>query len=219
MEKIETTEIRIEDIYSQCLSDSFNKKSTEKRGPIGYVEIWEVDEKGNKILKSKPNLVVYVGREWIGSKIVNIENPYLTTEIAEYISWLGVGDGGCTNADPLDPIPPTNNDTGLTNEVPISATDATCADFHDGFYWKHPFDSITFEQDTENDNAWLVLKITTTLGSTDSNGFNINEVGMFTSLSNHPGFGGPFHLYARVTFPTLVKSSTRQFIFVWYIYV
>jgi len=220
MEKVETTTIHIEDKISSCFADSIGiKGKSEKRGPEGWVEIYEVDEKGNKKLHAKSNLVLYCGREWIGSKIFNLENPYLSTEIAEYISWFGVGDGGCTDADPLDPIPPTNNDIALAHEVSISATDATCADFHDGFYWKHPFDSIVYEQDVENDNAWLIVKVITTIGPADSNGQNINECALFTSLSSSAGYGGPFHIYSRVTFPTLVKSSTRQLIFVWFIYV
>jgi hypothetical protein len=62
------------------------------------------------------------------------------------------------------------------------------------------------------------MNVLTTLSATDANGFNLNEAGLFTSTSTVGGFGGPFNLYARVTFPTIMKTSARQLLFIWYVY-
>jgi hypothetical protein len=103
----------------------------------------------------------------------------------------------------------------------INATDITYADYRvspDAGYYKHPFDSLTFEQDADNYNYWLIIRVATTLGTDDGNGFNINEAGLFTATSSAGGHAGNFNLYARVTFPTIVKTSARQLLFVWYVY-
>ena len=67
--------------------------------------------------------------------------------------------------------------------------------------------------------GWLVLKITTTAGIDDANDERLSEAGLFTAESNAGGYSGTFTLFARVTFPTIIKDSTRRLIFVWYLYV
>jgi hypothetical protein len=100
----------------------------------------------------------------------------------------------------------------------INAADSECADYRlvpDIGYYKHPFNPIIeFEQDGDNYNYWLIAKISTTLSADDANGFNISEAGLYTASSNV----GPFNLYARVTFPSIVKTSARQLLFLWYVY-
>ncbi len=77
---------------------------------------------------------------------------------------------------------------------------------------------MTFTQDSDNNNHWLLISAGISVASDDANGFNISEAGLFTGSSNAGGFAGPFHLYARITFPTIVKSSSRQLDFVWFLY-
>lgn len=210
--------IKIEDRYGeQCLQDSTVFRRINRK-PLGYVEIYEKDENSEKLV-GKSNLVVYVGREMLMSKAFNIENPNISpTTKDEFICWFGLGDGGCPVGDPLDPIPPTNEDTDLNNPVGISATDSTCADYHDGFYYKHPLDSVEYEQDPENYNAWIITKVTVTISALDANDENLNECGLYTAESNSGGYSGNFSLFAKVTFPTIVKTSARQLVFVWYLY-
>ena len=92
--------------------------------------------------------------------------------------------------------------------------------------YKHPFNAISFEQDPLNDNNWIIIKISVVIGINDANGRPcqitgqpINEAGLYTSASDIGGYGGPFALFARVTFPTLLKDSTRRLQFVWYLFV
>jgi len=219
MKDIETTTVKIEDKYGDCcLGDSCNYNHPVNRKPEGRVEIYEENEDGTKNLVQKSNLVVYPGRELIVEKIINQEITGIASDKDEYLSWFGLGSGGVDIADPFDPLPPTNSDDDLTTEIPMSATDTDCADFHDGEYYKAPFDTIETETDPDNDNRLLIHKITTIITSDYANGYNLSEAGLFSSLSNVGGYLGNFTLFARVTFSTIVKTVTRRLIFIWYLY-
>lgn len=217
---VKTTNINIIDLYGdECLRDSPNKNSNIKRSPKGFVKIYDVDEKGNKTeLVAKSNLVVYLGREWLCSRAFNLRNSSIDALQNHYLCWFGIGDGGTAESTPLTPISPTNNDLGLDYEVMINATDTSCGDYRvspvEGYY-KHPFDSVTFEQDENNSNAYIICKVTTTIGSDDANGYNLNEAGLFIGDTT----SSIYTMYAKITFPTLVKSVGRILIFDWYIYM
>lgn len=212
---VENITIISKDSYGQCFQDSFfNKSMNHKERPAGYVEIYDED----KQLIGKSNLVVYSGREVVASRMLNIQNPYITPTPDEFICWFGIGSGGCPVGDPLNPISPSNTDIDLTSPVGINASDATCADFHDGYYYKHPLEAVNYEQDAENDNAYLIAKITITLSIYDANGNNLSEAGLYTAASDAGGYSGNFTLYARITFPTIVKTSSRQLTFIWYLF-
>lgn len=222
MEKEKDLTVKITDSYGNCLSDSSTiPRKRDMERPKGFVEIYETN-KEEKQLIGKSNLVVYQGREWLLSRAFNEVNSNIVAQPTEWINWFGVGDGGCPIGDPLNPTSPTNLDSDLDNPIMINATDSTCADYRlvpDVGYYKHPFNTgLNFEQDGDNDNYWLIGKISTTLGADDANGFNLNEAGLYTASSSGGGYSGLFNLYARVTFPTIVKTSARQLLFVWYIY-
>ena len=215
-----TTEIKINDRYGEmCLQDSVAGSSmVGDRKPKGYVEIFDVKPNGDKQLVGKHNLVVYQGREWIAERVFNLDNVSVNTAPAQFINWFGIGSGGTPVGDPLNPITPVSTDSMLTTEVPFNDTDATYADLRESDYYKHPFDAVEFEQDSNNDDSWLIVKVTTTVSTLDSNGYNLNEAGLFVSTSEAGGFAGPFNLFSKVTFPTIVKDSTRQLMFMWYLY-
>jgi len=235
MENVKTTEIHVTETYGDnCFDDSFQcGKGNNDRRPSGKVEIYEVGEDGKKRLVRKNNLVVYNGRETLAQMLAGQNNLNVSgSNQHHFLSWFGLGDGGALPADPFDPVPPANENTDLQSRVMINASDASSADYHysteSGYsktgWYKKPFDSIIFERDDLNDNKWLVLKITTTIGISDANDERLSEAGLFTAESNEGGWGGPgdpkdFALFARVTFPTLIKDSTRRLIFVWYLYV
>ena len=225
---IETIEIVAKDIYGdECLKDSFGGPSRSKKGnPQGYVEIYEVDDSGNKQLVGRHNLVLYIGREWLAQRIVNFNNANVTSTKDEFISWFGLGDGGVIPGDPLNPAPPTLTDTDLASQVMISATDSSAADYHvidathpEEGYYKIPFDSIEFEQDSLNDDKSLVIKVVTTVGASYANGKQLSEAGLFTAESSLGGYTGQFTIFSRVTFPSIVKTSDRRLIFSWFLYV
>lgn len=219
----DTTKVVIKEQYGEsCLSDKVNMNDLgigKNRKPKGFVEIYEVDETGNEKLLGKENLVVYLGREWLISRAFNITNVSIAPIPSEYICWFGLGDGGCYGYDPLDPIPPTNLDTDLNHRVPLSLTEITFADFVAGEgYYKMPMDSVSYEQDPENDNRYLLARVVTTVGHTVANGYTLSEAGLYTASSNSGGYAGPFNLYAKTTFSSIVKSATRILIFVWYVF-
>jgi hypothetical protein len=226
--KIETIEVVAKDFYGDnCLNDSISTKTRIKGAkPEGYVEIYEVDDSGNKKLVGKSNLVLYVGREWIAQRIVDIANVGVPSSKDEYITWFGLGDGGVILGDPLNPTPPTLGDTALSSQIMITTVAGTVADYNtadathpETGYYKMPFDSVAFEQDILNDDKWLVIKIITTVGITYANEKEISEAGLFTAESSVGGYSGQFTLFSRVTFPSIVKTSDRRLIFSWFLYV
>jgi len=216
--------VKIHEKYSECLNDQSNNNCQclkKRKKPDGFVEIFEIENGGKKQLLGKHNLVLYQGREWITSRAFGTQNLHITPTQNEFISWFGAGIGGCPIGDPLNPTSPTNIDIELANPVMLNATDITFGDYRtipETGYYKMLFDSIEFEQDPDNYNAWLIVKIAATLSISEANGKNLNEAGLYTAESNNESYNGPFHLYARITFPTIVKTSERQLIFVWYIY-
>lgn len=233
--KVKTTEIIIEEDYgNQCLTDSVMKDGGGVRRPKGYVEVYDILEDGTKKLIGRHNLVLYLGREWIAQRIVNMDNPALETDDETngvsrrdaFINWFGLGDGGVLPADPLDPVPPELTDRDLYSRVMINATDSSAADYHvvsgdypETGYYKTRFDSVDFQQDAMNDDNWLVINIRTVIGVEDANGNQLSEAGLFTSSSTSGGWSGPFYLFARVTFPSIIKTSDRRLIFSWFLYV
>jgi len=227
MEKTKVTKVEVRDHYGDnCLVDNVSGNKPKSRKPEGEVFIFEVTNDGNKKLVHKSNLVVYLGREMLAQRLVNQNNASATPTKDEYLSWLGVGDGGVRPADPLDPVPPINSDTDLSSNVMISDSTATYGDYHvaggsypnSGFY-KKQFESIEFERDVLNDDNWLVIKIETIIGSEDANGEQLSEAGLFSAESNSSGYNGQFSLFARVTFPSIIKTADRRLIIDWYLYV
>ena len=214
--------IQIKDKYGDCLSDSSmgTKSKKDKERPKGFVEIFEVDELAKKLI-AKSNLVVLQGREGLLSSAFRTANPNITPIGDEFICWFGLGDGGCPIGDPLNPTAPTVMDTDLVSPIMINASDSTCGDWRvtpvEGYY-KHPFDSVGFEQDPDNYNTWLIGIVSTTISNDDANGYNLNEAGLYSASQSSGSYSGNFYLYARVTFPTIVKTNARQLLFVWYVY-
>jgi len=215
----ETIVVNIDENYGDsCIKDAVNSMNSKARKPEGYVEIYSIDKNGTKQKVGKSNLVLYMGREWIASRLCNINNSNIIQEEDEFISWFGLGNGGTPIGDPLNPNTPTNILTGLSNEIPLHSTDSSCADLRSGEYYKHPLDSIDFQQDALNDNKYLILKVTTTISIDHANGYNLSEAGLFTSNSTTGGHTGPFNIFSIVTFPSIVKDDTRQLVFYWYLY-
>jgi hypothetical protein len=225
MEENKTIEIQIHDGLN--FSDSRNgngkkrRPSPPEKRPAGLVEVYEKNkETDEKQLVRKSNLVVYKGREWIAQRLFNKNNSLLAwpdTSAAqnEYIGWVGVGEGGATN--PLSPDSPTNRDDDLLEEYEIIESPATgYADLRDGSYYKKVIDpsNVTFEVDDSNESRYLTVKVQFNMEADDANSGDLSEAGLFTAIDDD----GPFHLFARVTFPTITKSEGRDLLFVWYIY-
>ena len=238
MEKdIKTTVVEINDQYGNlCLGDSIKGEcSIGERRPQGIVEIYDVDKDGKKQLIRKSNLVVYRGRESLAQFLVNQANTLLPVNqqaLSHHLYWFGLGDGGALPADPFVPVPPANENDDLESRVMILASSSLAADYHTAGgvcpgpscypktgYYKIPFDRITFEADPYNDNRYFVLKIETTVDVASANTEELSEAGLFTATLGTPGHSGTFLLFARVTFPTILKDENRRLLFIWYLYV
>jgi len=233
------TIIKVNEKYGDnCLTDRVGapKIGNKPRKPEGFVEIYESVNGGEKKLLGKHNLVVYQGREWIAQRVVDTRNAAVTPTQNEFICWFGVGSGGTLVASPLNPLTTASTDAELTNPVPIHVNDDDVSivytnrqDGIPGDYYKKEFDNITFNQDSDNDNKWLITKITMIIDNDDCNDTDVvglytnnhlNEAGLYTCNTSQGGSAqvGPWNIYARVTFPTIVKDTNRQLTIIWYLY-
>jgi len=231
---IKNFEVIASEFYGDnCLGDSQGPNGqTSERRPKGWVEVYEEDPKtGKRKLISKSNLIVYRGREMVAQRIFDLENTSAQTldstfpKKDEFLYWMGFGSGGVKPADPLIPTPPTLTDVELNSLVMVSASDSSAADYHvaggiypETGYYKYPFDSVEFERDYNNEDKWLIGKITMTLGTALANGSQISEAGLYSAASRSGGYNGQFTLFARVTFPTIIKTVDRRIVFIWYIF-
>lgn len=223
--KEEITIIEAKDFYRDCISDGVDKpRRNVNSRPGGYVEIFEVDENGHKQLVSKQNLVVYLGREWLISRAFNLDNTSILPTANQFVGWFGIGDGGCYSYDPLDPIPPTNLDSDLNNKIPFNDNDATYGEHLDSTsvldvgYYKKKIDTIEYLQDLDNNDKFLIARTTNIIGINDGNGRTVSEAALYVAESLADGLDGPFYMYSKITFPTLVKSSTRHIVLIWYLF-
>jgi len=202
--------------------DSFNSELVENReAPIkGHVQIYEIVNKEKKLLYEKDNLVVYLGREYVASRIFNKINVNITPQPTEFIGWLGLGSGGTTLVDPFDPAPPSSTNIDLVTPIPFNTIDgySHLGDLTGGSYYKHRLYDVIFEQDINNASRYLIAQVQIEVGEEDANGYLISEAGLFTATSSTPGYSGDFHLFARVTFPSMYKSADRILLFIWYLY-
>ena len=83
-------EIRITESYGDnCLVDQVNTGKSTSRRPQGEVHIYEVNENGRKKLVHKSNLVLYLGREMLAQRLVNVNNTNVTPTKDEWIQWFG----------------------------------------------------------------------------------------------------------------------------------
>lgn len=219
--------ISVSDSYSDCLEDCIGpaSKRRNKRGPQGFVEIYDVDKNGEKKLIEKSNLVVYTGREWVAQRIFNVDNILVTSDATSYIAWFALGSGA--SGPILNPTGPNSTDSDLTTILPMHDTDTNNAGWNystpNGYYYFHPLDTVQFVQDPLNANRYLIAQAQITVGTSDCNGpsgeSQLNEAGLYIASSNVGGHTGPFTLFSRVTFATLIKNNTRQIVFLWGVYV
>ena len=227
--KIEKINITLRDRFTNSvkIKDSFGKKRNKNFKPQNRVIIHAINADGKvEFLQESKNLVVYSGREWVAERLFNTDNISVSSDPGDAIYWFGVGYGGASE-DPLTPIPPTNSDTELGDETPISDNGAETdySDWHDkggtDYWFKHPFDSVEFEQDVNNDNEYLIVKVTTTIDTDECNFEDYNdlsEAGLFASDTDDDS-ATRWTLFARVTFSTIEKTESRSLQFTWYIYV
>lgn len=227
---MENKTIRIFDNYKKNSKDVL--RAADKT-PRGFVEIFSKEADGSltKIGESDkvtfpeykgPNMIVYPGRNWLMQRAFNLDYLYGSLMKDRYISWLGLGTGGATPGDPLNPILPEVTDSDLINPILINISDPLVVDGGK----LHPFDSIEYDQDIANDNVYLIAKVTTTISADDANGssgttyYDLSEAGMYISNSSDPTIFDVLTkiLWARVTFSTIRKHNKREIVLIWSIY-
>lgn len=211
--------VQIHDNYRKNMFDKFGAEAR----PKGKVEFFEKGKDGTLTkIDSESNLIVYPGRTWLMQRSFKQDLTPSSGASERWLNWFGVGTGGATGGDPLNPVAPDLSDTDLDTNAIINATDPLCA--KDGYL--HPFDSVLYEQDPSNSNEYLIAKVTTTLGSNDANGatgttyYDLSEASLWITDTDVPASVTPtsLSLFARVTYSTIRKHSDREIVFIWSIY-
>lgn len=224
-------EVHSFDEYRLFDKTSMSKEKQEKPRPRGHVFVYSspadnseekelIEDRKIDPVEDDENLVVYSGREWVASRLFNVNNTNITPEEDAYITWFGIGTGGATEGDPFTPLDPQNTDTELIEPVPVSPGNTNYGDLRTDGYFKKQLEGVDFDVDDSNDNAWLVAKVTLILEGQDGNVADpLSEAGLFIAKEDTAGYNGPYTLFSRVTFSSIQKDSTRQLTFIWYVYV
>ncbi len=248
MSQIKTTIIKAEDKYSECIGDScFTEKPVRSR-PKGFVEVYDLDsnvnlskfknknlnkflkEKGNHLgtfnteepIVKKDNLIVYDGREWLATKMFNLDNASIPSTKEQSIYWFGIGSGGAPEIDPLVPTVPEPADSDLNDSIMINVDTVNYGDYRsypDIGHYKKRFEAVDFQEDVNYDNRQIIIQTTIVISGNDANGNVINEAGLFLAESDADEYSGDFTLFSRITFSSILKTDNRQLVFIWYIYV
>lgn len=250
MTNLEKKEIIICDrIHS---TDSFNKKKKLRKKPSNRVIIREIKTSGNIItLEDTTNLVLYRGRNWLLQRAFNKSMTNRSDSETDsnwsdkYISWFGVGTGGCEAGNPMSPIDPINEEIGLLAHGNIGGTRSVTVNGKDYHLFDENYPKFLYDTDiTETLNSscsetdpgtgeskpcdgFMVAIIEITLNGDESNtgiGTNyqdINEAGLFISPSNSRAYSfntNDMTIYSRVTFSTIRKTEGRKLLFTWFVY-
>jgi len=232
-------ELTFKDSQYANLADTFGNSPRKPKRPFGRVEVYERKIEGTDkklyLLQKNTNLIVYHGRNWLMQKAFDedMSQSGFSNWSTYDLAWFAIGTGAAPS-NPLTPTSPTLQDRALaTHGVIGSGSDYVTVSGKE----YHTFDSITYQADDEvtsysgYDN-YLVAKITTTLTATEANDDNgqsgysgyeyyqdINEAGLFVSNSKVVSpVPTVMEMFARVTFPTIRKTNTRELVFYWYIY-
>lgn len=227
--------------FKEYVRDNIKDNFSEKKNIRGRVRIYEhkVGDSTLFLLKDTDNLVVFRGRRWLSRKAFNTNSSNDSSQNFKdlFISWFAIGNGGASESNPLLPTSPRLENASLANQGVIES--GTRFITYNGKQY-HKFDDgyPTFVTDTEIEHGILnqsaddeiIVNVTTTLEANEANNLagaedpddayqDINEAGLFISDSNSVGtLPTAMHMFSRVTFPTIRKTSNVRYIFSWYIF-
>lgn len=165
---------------------------------------------------SQSNLIVYQGREVITPFLLKVDNTQIEPRINWGLYYWALGSGGVL--DPGDP----------STRILVSPTDTQLGQIVDGFDPSVPgttpngryrkIENITFLQDNTNGDRFLITVLSLRIDKEEFVDIPISEAGLFLSNSPEPNLATKFVLFARTTFPAVLKQNTFSMSFTWYIY-
>ena len=228
---MKSTKVAINDNYNKRMKDKFGVPKNTLRGHVCIYDknTGELIEKSDQVefpgikLHDGPNLIVYTGRSWLMQRAFNQDHILDSGVRNTFISWFGLGTGGASGADPLNPVAPIVTDSVLSSPIVINSTDAVCTNSGK----LHPI-VVDYTTDSSNLDEYLIAKVTTEISNDDANGaagntfFDLSEAGLYISQSADAATVDAntayLQLFARVTFSTIRKHDEREITFVWSIY-
>ena len=185
----------------------------------GHVTIYKIlPDKSREIVVDKDNLVVYTGREWVLSRIFNINNSNITPTKDYAINWISFGSGGAPTSDPFNPTPPESTDTSIT-EITVDANDSNLYQGKKIPLQKTEYSTtLEFQKDSSMDNKYLMLVVSCLLNENQANDELINEAALWISNTNVATTANSFTMFSHVTFPTFKKTSNFKYLINWIIH-
>lgn len=208
-----------------------NYKNDSAKPRRGFVSIIDKDS-GDFLVKDKPcefggtgksNMIVYAGRTVVPQVLFDKDRVLNSGERNLRIRYLSVGSGGASASNPLDPLTPDPEETGLTVEEYIYNDQSdleALSSYADGGK-KKPIGTVEFQNDPENtpENPHpLIAKAITEIDYGEAVGVDISELGLWMGNSEVPGDADQFMLFSKVNISTIRKGEDRALIVIWYIY-
>jgi len=183
------------------------------------------------------NLVVFEGREFIASKVSNLESAGIDNS-SRRIAYFGVGSGGADKSDSSVRYGPTLDDTDLREpkrftDSGINTSDNGYKYMKDGFLKKldkenskieaESHEYVNKDGDTVTDDRNTVVHYTIKIEKEEmlEETFVFNEAGLYTM--DYDGEGNPINgsekLFARLTTSNKEKERNEAILIEWYVLV
>ena len=156
----------------------------------GKVRVYVEEDGKESVVWEDPNLIVDLGRKVLTHLLAEADSNFKVSSIG-----LGTKGHDLINNDILVPIAPTVSDIGLIDVDTIFTKDISTSFAYQG---TNPVDNAVQFQ--------IVLEKTEANGATGTTAYT--EAGLFTSNGS---------LFARETFPAIVKNANRRITFQWII--
>ena len=219
--------------YNSIIHDNLRKNeeiiTVEDRHKMrGYVYgIHETKDGKKELFYHSHNHIVINGRRWlmqraVGSSLTETPNQHNYT-----ICWFGLGEGGVSDSNPLNPLYTPDQTEDLAAPIKIKGNTTSYDYSYDNSGYKK-----TFKKDENGNNAQMsfskvnseVLALfTLVLDYEDcpykipSSGAKISELGLYCASSENTD-NNDFVLFSRYCLPLKIKTQKDKMTFLWFIY-
>ncbi|MEN3039601.1 MAG: hypothetical protein ABDI07_10730 [Candidatus Kryptonium sp.] len=181
----------------------------------GVLKIYDGE---NNIIMESENLILYSGREFIMSILLNSNNSNIAQQSNSYrLGFWALGNGGLL--DPFDPttrILPSPNDLDLNNK--LQGFDSNLQTVTNNRFYKR-YSNTIFLTDSTNNDRYLITVVTLRLEENEFENTHINEAGLYLARSeNAKDPNNDFKIFSKTTFPSVFKSAGNILNFSWHFY-
>lgn len=223
----------ISDEYNSIIHNSLRRNEekieAEDRNKMrGYVYgIHETKDGKKELFYQSHNHIVINGRRWLMQRAVGSSLEETPNQHNYTICWFGLGEGGVSSTNPLNPLYTPDQTEELSSPIKIKGNNTSYDYTYDSTGYKK-----TFKKDEYGNNAQMsfskvnseVLALFTLIVDYDdcpykvpNLGVKISEMGLYCAASEDPT-EEDFVLFSRYCLPLKFKSYSDKLSFLWFIY-